>query len=134
MPFPIAPLRQLSESNMTEYTEVLRAVDSVDEEGYPRTVWSAAISTKSYGSPLGSRELMRANQAGIEASQTRYLPIGVNVTSADRLRVGSVIYEISGISEGTEALMADIEMFVKEAYDSGLSRITKNADLRWRVL
>ncbi len=134
MTFPIAPLRQLSESNMTEYTEVLRAVDSVDEEGYPRTVWSAAISTKSYGFPLGSRELMRANQAGIEASQTRYLPVGVNVTSDDRLRVGSVIYEISGISEGTEALMADIEMFVKEAYDSGLSRITKNADLRWRVL
>ncbi len=111
--FPIAPLRKFSESLMTDVTQVLRFTETETEAGYPRPVWATVSTTVSYGTDLSANEQIVANQAGYHASAKRYLPFGTDVTVADRLQVGTKVYEIASMnSETTPGLTASVELLV----------------------
>jgi SPP1 family predicted phage head-tail adaptor len=113
--FPTRPLRNFSQRLMTEDTEILRFTEVEEEPGYPRQTWTTVETTKSYGLPLGQREVMRASQEGYQAEGKRLLPVGTDVQREDRIKVAGKTYEIVGITEMTEALQAHTEVLVSRA-------------------
>jgi hypothetical protein len=114
LPPGIPELRQFVESMyLHEPTEVQRLEQYTDEDGYQRTRWETSEITKSFAVPVGQRELLRAQQMGIEVEARRLLPIGVELTTDDVLYVDEQRWNITGIPEMTEEFAANVEVYLR---------------------
>lgn len=113
LPPGIAELREFAQERMLEPTQVQRLVTTEVEPGYPRTSWETIANTNSFARPVGQRELLRAQQAGIEVESRRFLPIGTDVTEEDVLVVDSQQWSITGIPEKTEELSSTVEVYLR---------------------
>ncbi len=98
---------------MTEPTTIQFLETYEDEQGLERTRWVDKENTYSFAQPVGQRELLRAQQAGIEIESRRFLPVGTAVTEEDILVVDEQQWNVTGIPEYTEELSAHVEVYLR---------------------
>ena len=113
LPPGIPELREFARESMTEPTQIQRLVETETEPGYPRTSWETIEQTFSFTRPVGQRELLRAQQAGIEVESRRFLPVDTDVTEADRLIVDEQEWNVTGMPEFTEERSAHVEVYLR---------------------
>lgn len=113
LPDGIAEIREFAEERMIEPTEVQALETYEDEQGLERTRWVTKETTRSFALPVGQRELLRAQQAGIEVESRRFLPVGTAVTEEDVLLVDGQLWNVTGIPEYTEELSAHVEVYLR---------------------
>jgi hypothetical protein len=113
LPEGIREIREFAEQFMLEETEIHYLERYEDENGYERTRWELKERTKSFSLPVGQRELLRAQQAGIEVEARRFMPIDVDVTTEDTLYVNGRRWNVTGIPDLTEQLSAHTEVYLR---------------------
>lgn len=113
LPDGIAELREFVREYMRDPTTIRFLQTYEDEQGLERTRWVTRENTVSFASPIGQRELMRAQQAGYEVDARRFLPAGTVVSEDDILVVDGVQWSVTGIPERTQDLAADVEVHLR---------------------
>jgi hypothetical protein len=109
----IAEIREFALGFMTEDTDIQTLETYEDEDDLERTRLVTRESTKSFAMPVGQRELLRAQQAGIEVESRRFLPAGTVVSEDDVLVVDEQKWSVTGIPEFTEELSAHVEVYLR---------------------
>lgn len=112
--------RRAARRMMVDPTDIIRDVETEDEEGYPRITPAVVATTRSWGDTLGASEQIVSNQAGYDANAVRYLPVGTDVRHTDRLQIGTKLYDIESIEDqGTEAYRVHIRVLVRSREQGG---------------
>lgn len=113
LPDGIEEIREFARERMLEPTEIQVLETYEDAGGLERTRWITREHTRSFALPVGQRELLRAQQAGIEVESRRFLPVGTPVTEDDVLLVDGQLWNVTGIPEYTEELSAHVEVYLR---------------------
>lgn len=121
MPLPVAPLRNLSENiiGMPDVCEIQRYTWTEDSEGRPVQDWVTVQTTKCRRSSLGGNEIAVAGRLAPESNLRVVMPVGTDVTTTDRLKVGERFYEIEYVEESSPALQIHTVAFVSSQAPQG---------------
>jgi hypothetical protein len=122
VPFPIQPLRNLSENivGMPETIEVSRFIETTDEFGRPIQTWSTVHTTKGRYRTAGATELELAGRLDVDVTGVITLPLAHGTPEGlkrqDRLnRVeANKTYEVTGLLEATPELSPHLTVLVSE--------------------
>jgi head-tail adaptor len=106
VPFPIQPLRAMSEQivGMRDTAEIQRYIWVTDEEGREVQTWSTIATAKCRLTPLGGTEIQVAGRLAPDANLQAFFPVGTEITTEDRLKVGDTYYEVEYVARGSEWL------------------------------
>ena len=93
----IAAMAATQALTMTEVCTVTRRTLTTDSAGGYTDAWATASTTVCRVAPVGASEAVLAGQQRSLANWKLTLPAGTDVADADRLTVGSRVFEVVGI-------------------------------------
>src|SRR5215207_8278303 len=111
MPFPIQPLRHLSETviGMPDACEIQRFTWTEDDDGNQVQTWATVAETKCRRAGLGGTETAVAGMLASESSERAFFPHTVDLRPQDRVLVGEDYYEVEFVQGGSPSLRAHVE-------------------------